>query len=375
MTRRPTFIAALGAFALLVAACGSDDKPGSSAADATTAAASPTTAASAATSASETTVAGVPATQSTAPPTTEPLAKLRIYHPETLAFAAPFTFIADEPALDGAVEQVTTDVWATPDVMRALVVGGDSDVTAVPSYVAANLFNRGVDIRLAAITVWGLLWVIGPDGMPADWEQLRGKTVMVPYANDMPDLVFRRLAAANGLDPDTDMKIEYYAQPPEVVGRLVAGQGTYAVLPEHVATLALLTANDAGRNLGRMFDLQQEWAKITGGSARIPQAGVIVTAKLADERPDVVGALLDALDASIDRVNAAVPADVAALAVASGLPEPVVRQVVERLNLDMVPADEARAELERFFSELAELSPEIIGGQSPGEDLYLVDPR
>ncbi len=300
---------------------------------------------------------------------------LRIRHPDNLAFSAPFQLIAESGALDGFVNNIDIDTWATPDVLRALLVNGDSDVTAVPTYVGANLANHGMEVSMAAVVVWGLLWVIGPDGAASDWESLRGQTVMIPYPNDMPDLVFRYLANANGLVPGEDFTIEYYAQPPEVVSRLVAGAGSWAVLPEHVATLALMQAGQNGNALTRVMDLQQEWASVTGLEPRIPQAGIVVPTKLAQERPDLIGAILDALTDSVALVNAASPETVAALSEASGVPAPLVENVIPRLNLEIVPGADARVELERFFTELASMSPDIIGGGLPPAEFYLPDPR
>lgn len=314
------------------------------------------------------------------PPTTgEPLPTLRIHHPETLAFAAPFTLVDGTGALAGVTDEVATDVWTSPDVLRSLLINGDSDVTAVPSYVGANLANRGVDVRMAAVMVWGLLWVIGPEGTPASWDSLRGQTVMVPFPNDMPDLIFRSLAAANGLTPGEDFEIQPYAQPPEVVTRLMSGEGTWAVLPEHLATVALTQLQQAGQPLDRVFDLQAEWAAATGLPPRIPQAGIVVSGRLADERPDVVAALLDDLDAAVAEINAeGLTVDspvVVRLAEASGLPAPLVLQVIPRLNLEVVAGGDARGELERFYTELAAFSPDIIGGSLPDASFYLDDPR
>lgn len=305
----------------------------------------------------------------------EPLTELRIYHPETLAFAAPFTFVNTDGELGEVVEKLSIDTWTTPDILRSLLVNNQTDVTAVPSYLGANLYNRGVDVRLAAVLVWGLLWVIGPDGTEADWKALRGQTVLIPFQNDMPDLVFQFLAKANGLTPGEDFTVEYYAQPPEVVARLMSGGGTWAVLPEHLATVALAQASQADLGLGRVFDLQQEWAKATGSEPRIPQAGIVVPGWLADERPDVLAAVLDALEASVGQVKAASDDTVAALAEAQALPAPIVAQIIPRLNLDVVPAKEAQSELERLYSELATMSPEIIGGGLPDDAFYLADPR
>lgn len=308
-------------------------------------------------------------------PAPEPLAELRIYHPETLAFAAPFTMLDTEGALAEVASAVNIDTWNTPDVLRSILVNGDTDAAAVPSYVGANLHNRGVDVRMAAVVVWGLLWFIGPEGTPATWDSLRGQTVMIPFPNDMPDLVFRFLATSNGLTPGEDFEIEYYAQPPEIIGRLATGAGTWAVLPEHVVTLALAIANQNSEALGRVLDLQHEWATATGTSPRIPQAGIAVRGELAAERPEVVAALLDALEASVAVVQAGEPDTLATLSEASGVPAPVVGQVIPRLNLEVVPGAEAQAELEQFFAQLATLSPDIIGGGLPDASFYLPDPR
>ena len=323
----------------------------------------------------EPTVRAQPEPAPTPPLEPEPLAELRIIHPETLAFAAPFTMLDTGGPLAEVADTVSIDFWNTPDVLRSILVNGDTEVAAVPSYVGANLHNRGVDVRMAAVVVWGLLWLVGPDGTPATWESLRGQTVMIPFPNDMPDLVFRFLAASNGLTPGEDFEIEYYAQPPEIIGRLATGAGTWAVLPEHVVTLALAIANQNSEALGRVLDLQHEWATATGTSPRIPQAGIVVRGELAAERPEVVAALLDALEASVAVVQAGEPDTLATLSEASGVPAPVVGQVIPRLNLEVVPGAEAQAELEQFFAQLATLSPDIIGGGLPDASFYLPDPR
>ena len=303
----------------------------------------------------------------------EQLDVLRVRHPANLAFAAPFQFIADSGALSAYATEVDIAPWTTPDILRSILVNNQSEVTAVPTYEGANLANRGVDVKMAAVVVWGILWAIGPDGADG-WDALRGQTIMVPYRNDMPDLVFTRLAQANGLTPGVDFEVQYFATPQEVVSQLVSGRGQWAVLPEHVATVALANANNNGQSLGRYLNLQAEWATVTG-KARIPQAGIVVPTWLADERPDLLGAILTALEDAVALVNAAEPDTVAALAEANGLPAGVVQGVIPRLNLEILPAGAVQEELEAFYSELAKLSPDIIGGQLPSADFYLPDPR
>ena len=68
-------------------------------------------------------------------------------------------------------------------------------------------------LRLIAMQVWGMLYVIGPSGSSEQGlEALRGKTVGVPMPNDMPDLVFRYLLGQKGWDVDSDLSKTPYTE-------------------------------------------------------------------------------------------------------------------------------------------------------------------
>ena len=69
--------------------------------------------------------------------------------------AAPlYKMIDDESLLEGA-EDVEFLTWNTPDELRARISGGQVQVSAVPTYVGANLYNKGVDIQLVNTLIWG----------------------------------------------------------------------------------------------------------------------------------------------------------------------------------------------------------------------------
>lgn len=306
---------------------------------------------------------------------TSPAVTMRVHHPPTLAFAAPFSVMATQPPPAG-VEKITYDTWTSADMLRALLSSNSTDVAAAPSYVGANLYNRGAKVRLAGVTVWGILHLFGPEGVPAEWGSLRGQEVHVARKNDMPDLVFRYLLKANGLDPEKDVKIVYYGDATEIVTALVSGKAKFAVLPEHVATVAEAKAKDSGQPARRLMDLQSQWAKATGqSSARIPQAGVVVAGDLPERNPAVVGAFIRDLETAIKKVNSHDPAANKVVAERTKVPAPLVDKAIDRLSLRYVPAQEARPELERFYQELAKLNPGIIGGKLPDDGFYLRDLR
>ena len=124
---------------------------------------------------------------------------LRVHVPTTLAYMAPMTLFGQQGKLAPTIGKATVENWSSIDAMRTLLLQKQTDLAATPSYAAANLFNKGVPLRLVAMQVWGMLYVVGPKGSSAQGLQaMRGKTVAVPMPNNMPDLVFRCSARRAG---------------------------------------------------------------------------------------------------------------------------------------------------------------------------------
>ena len=138
----------------------------------------------------------------------------------------------DELKSEGAVEEVTIRNWAGVDVLTSLLLDHEADVAAVPSYVGADPCTKGDDLRLAAITVWGMLYVLGPkeDEGADDMGLLTGRRIGVPPPNDMPDLVFRYLLAQKGIDA-AGIDIVPYPDAQELLNAFVSGQLDWAVCP------------------------------------------------------------------------------------------------------------------------------------------------
>ena len=278
--------------------------------------------------------------------------------------------------LDGIVGDVQKDNWNTTDVLKSLLVNEETDLAATPSYVAANLFNKGVALRLIAMQVWGMLYVIGPSGSSEQGlEALRGKTVGVPMPNDMPDLVFRYLLGQKGWDVDSDLSKTPYTEGQDALNALLTGEVEYAVLPEHAASLSLTKGKQQGLSLERTLNLQDLWAEVTGGEARFPMAVLVMPQTLTDDHPELVGAVLNELEAAVADVNGQTDETVQTISDTTGVPVPVVKETIPRLQLKIVAAADARGELEDFYTRMSTLDPDIIGGSLPAEDFYVADPR
>jgi NitT/TauT family transport system substrate-binding protein len=253
----------------------------------------------------------------------------------------------------------------TPDQMRAELAAGRVDVILVPTNVAANLYNRGVDVQFLGVFEMDLMHLVGPPGTQG-WDGLRGQTVLIPFQGDILDLAFQALAPANGLVIGEDVAVEYAATPPEVLSALLQGRVSFGLLPEPLASVALARAGAEGVPLERIVNVADSWREQFGGELVTPS--FVVTTEFAESHPAVVAALQEELGASLEDVVAR-SADVApALAEPAQLPVPVVAEVLSRLAPEF--RVDARDDIESYLSVLAEVSPESVGGQLPPAAIY-----
>lgn len=273
-------------------------------------------------------------------------------------------------ALKGVDASAVFKTWRTPDEMRAGLSSGAMQAVIVPSNVAANLHNRGLGIHLLNIMTRGLLYIVGSDRF-GRIEDFAGKKIAVPFRNDMPDLLLRRLLAKAGLKAGKDIQFDYAGTPPEAVQMLLAGRVDGALLAEPAVTAAILRGKVSLSGLTRAIDFQKEWARVVGGSGFIPQAGLAVTRPFVDAlgHAGLVG-LQASLQSTVDFVvNHPYRASLVS-ATELGLMSPVVAEAIPHSNLAALPASSIRPELETFFSILAEDDPRIIGGKLPGDAFY-----
>ncbi|WP_445158380.1 ABC transporter substrate-binding protein [Halomonas sp. E14] len=275
-----------------------------------------------------------------------------------------------DEALATWFEQATLNPWRDPDQLRAWVAGGEIQLTATPTNVAANLYNRGVPVALMNVNVWGTLGVLAAKGPLTRIEDLAGRHVGVPWRGDMPDLVLRYLLARQGMTVGKDLRITYHASPFETVQMFLAQRLDVVVLPEPMRSSTRLQA--AGFGLQPLeLDLQAEWARVTGEPPGLPQAGVICRRELVEAHPEGVRSVQRAIAEAV-AWTVANPEEAGRLgAELSPLSAEVVEAAVRRTQLKMLDAPAARPELERFLGALAELSPGFIGGGLPDAGFYL----
>ena len=287
----------------------------------------------------------------------------------------PIMHMIQTDALKDLDKKVEFILWKNPDELRALILKGDVDFIALPTNVAATLYNKEVDIKLLNVSVWGILGMISRDPNLKTLKDFKDKEIAVPFRADMPDIVFQELAKKSGLDPKKDFKIQYVASPVDAMQMLILRRVDHALLAEPAISIALRKTKSfpisvVAPDLYRSVDLQKEWGELFQTKAKIPQAGI---AYLGDTKgkEKLINRFLAEYEKSLNWYKQN-PKEAAALVVKTlpMLEELGLADSIEYVSFESIKAIEAKEDLEFFFNILEKSEAKSIGGKIPDSNLY-----
>ena len=274
--------------------------------------------------------------------------------------------------VDFMAETVAVRAWRSPDELRAGLTSRTIQLSVMPLNTAASLYNRGQDVRLLNVMTDGLLYVVSPDAGIAGPQDLKGRSLAVPYRRDAPDVVLRSLLAFHGLVAGEDITIRNTGSPIEAVQLMLAGAVDAAFVPEPAASAAVLSGRLAGQTICRVIDVQEEWRAVVGEpGATLPQAGLAVTGFFHRDNVERLSRLNRSLAEAAVAVNADPKAAARAAAGPRGMPAPILEAAIPFSNLRVVEARTARPAIERYFSTITAADPAILGGRAPDDGFYL----
>ncbi|WP_404302488.1 ABC transporter substrate-binding protein [Alicycliphilus denitrificans] len=298
-----------------------------------------------------------------------PLSRLVLAGPPAIV-SAPLIHMAQGNALAGVAAKTEFVPWRDPDQLRSMAIGKKADILAMPSNVAANLYNRGAGVRLLNISTWGALWIVTRDGARKALADFKGEEIAVPYRGDMPDLMLQLLCARQGINARRDMQLRYVPSPMEAMQLLITRRVRHALLVEPGVSMALRKTRSfpvsvVAPELHRGADLQQEWGRLFQRPPRIPQAGIAAVGAVRDQ-PEVLSAVQQAYAASVAwcRANPLECGRLVAQYVELLTPE-AVADAMPHSQLGAVDAQAARADIDFFFQQLLAQDPALLGGKLP----------
>ena len=260
----------------------------------------------------------------------------------------------------------TFTLAGSADEVTPALIKGELDMACVPANLAAVLYGKtNGEIEVLAVNTLGVLYIVENGESVQSIADLKGQTIVAAGKGSTPEYALRYLLSENGIDPDSDVTIDWKSEHSECVAALASGQATIALLPQPFVTVA----QSKLEGLRMALDLTEEWDKLDNGSALI--TGVIVArSEFVAAHPDAVGSFLTAYAASVDWVNANT-ADAAALIGEYGIVDAAVAEkALPYCNIVCVTGTEMMDMLSGYLSVLWEQDAESVGGGMPNDDFY-----
>lgn len=277
---------------------------------------------------------------------------------------------ADKGELEGC--DYTFSIEASADLVTPLLAKGEVDLAAVPANLASILYNNlegGVEVL--AINTLGVLYMVESGDTISTVEDLRGKTIYASGKDNTPEYALNYVLEQNGIDPETDVTIEWKSEHSECLSALLAQENAIAMLPQPFVTTAQMKS-DAIRVA---LDLTEEWEQLQAES-ETPSAmvtGVLVGRRdFVEAHPEAVDAFLDHYQTSVDFVNSNVEDAAQLVGQYDIVPAEVAVQAIPACNITLIRDQALQEKLSGYLNVLLEQNPQSIGGAMPADDFYYI---
>ena len=282
----------------------------------------------------------------------------------------PLAYLMEMSSLPEAIADIEFFTVRNHEQIKALLTSEQGQITANPTLLAAGLYQQEVPLKLLNVMIWGNIYVLSSEGAIASWDDLRGKTVLIPFKGSMPEMIFRFLATQSGLQPEQDVTIQSTQDFQSTAQLLLTGAADAGVFAEPHASNVVAKSQEQDAPLTYSLDFKAAWGEVTGQEARFPQAGVSVLNSLVNNHPDVVELIQTELRNSLDWIQQNPTAAAELGAQYMDTPAPIIEQSLQTNLFEHVTAAAAQPELEVFYQSLQQVNPKLLKGELPNADFY-----
>lgn len=255
---------------------------------------------------------------------------------------------------------------ANNDEIVAKIKNGEADIAAVATNLASTLYNAtNGGVQVLAINTLGVLNVVTKGYEVDSIDDLKGLTIYSTGQGANPEYIINDILKNNKLEVGKDVKIEFVAQPQELVVKMKTNEKAVVVAPQPVATN--ITNNVQGAKI--VIDLNDEWDKFHDEA--LTMGAIIVRKEFADKNPDAIKIFLKEYKESIEKTNSDVDATATLCEKFKIIaPAAVAKKAIPNCNVVYQDAELMKTNLSAYLKFLFDLNPKSVGGKLPSDDFY-----
>ncbi len=265
--------------------------------------------------------------------------------------------------------------WKNPDQLRAMVIDKQVDFSAMPSNLAAIFYNRGHKLSLVNISVWNIMSIVSKSSTGGkslkSLADLLGKEIVVPFKNDMPSIILQRLLQAQLGDKAKHVSIRQSHNLADAAQLLLANKVEHALLIEPLSSVVLYQSQKKiHSHLVSSLNISEQWRQTFPNAPKLPQAGIIANTTVSHDKK-LIEKINQSYITSANWCNYN-PGDCADLVreYLPKMPKKALISAIKNTQLNPISALQARPDLEKFYSLLANTNAKRIGGNLPDENFY-----
>ena len=254
------------------------------------------------------------------------------------------------------------------DEVVAAISNGDADIAAVATNLAATLYNKtSGGVTVLAVNTLGVLSLLGNGQEATSIADLAGKTIYAPGQGANPENILRYVLTGNGLDPDKDVTIQFVGEGSELLTVWQTDPEAIIMAPQPVAT-SILMQNE---NAVTLFNMTDEWDKVSGGDSTLMMGCVIVRNEFLQENPGAVALFLQEYAASIEKAQSDVEGTAALCEQYGLIPKAALaKAAIPSCGLTFVTGAEMKSALSGYLQVMFDADLKSVGGAMPGDDFY-----
>ena len=259
-------------------------------------------------------------------------------------------------------------IAGTADEIATMLLKGDLDIAAVPCNLASVLYNKSEgEILTLAINTLGVLYIVEAGESVNTVEDLKGKTIFSTGQGTTPEYTLRFLLSSAGLDPDTDVDIQFKSEAPEALAALQQDTNAVAMLPQPYTTVAL----NSSESMRIALDITEEWEKYCDDTV---VTGVLVARKnFIEENNDALTSFMKEYKESTAYANSNIDETADLLEKYDITKAAVAKKAIPYCNVTFITGEEMKTMAMSYLTVLFNENPASIGGKLQEGMFYLED--
>ncbi len=275
--------------------------------------------------------------------------------------------MANPPQVEG--KRIEFVLKSEPQQIQALMLKKELEFAVLPTVMAANLYNKGIDYSMVACPVWGTLYIVSSKSDVKSIGDLAGNNISVFGQGATPDILLQRFLDKNNID---NVTIDYtFTNNNDISMAILNNRIQTAVVSEPM--VSLLLSKNANVHVVSNLDLH-EYLNNSDKDIFV-QTAFVVRNEFSLDYPTTMHEICEAYSTSCNFVTE-YPQRTTQLLVNKQIiaDENIALASLPLCNIRYVASFAIEQEVKKYLEIFYDFNPATIGGKTPDRN-FIYQPQ